>query len=117
MSLRTFLILPSLQQPLCDLVLLDDVDVCSPSTQSVSVHSVEERLRDRLEQILRPEIRFPETFARAKKLVARGAGDDEVLREVDAADRVESKSPSTPSLTYKAALHTTYPQMKGSPVV
>ena len=80
------LVLPSLQQPLRHLVLLDNVHVRSPPAQSISIHGIEQRLRDRLEEVLRPEIRLPQPFTRAEELVARGAGDDEVFREVDAAD-------------------------------
>ncbi len=49
----TRLILPPLQQPLGDLVLLDDVDVGTPTGERIAVDGVEQRLRDGLEQLIR----------------------------------------------------------------
>lgn len=80
----------TLQQPLDDLVLGDDVDVGAPAGQSVPVDGVQEGLRAGLEQVLGPEVGLPQALAGAVELGARGAADDEVLGEVDAADRVEA---------------------------
>lgn len=90
----------------------------SPPAQRISVHGVEEGLRDGLEEVVRAQVGLPEAFARAEELVASGAGDDEVFREIDAPDRVEARRRSV-TLPY-ATSHLscpTYPQMNGSPVV
>lgn len=47
------LILSSLEQPLRHLVLLDDVDVCAPAGQGISVHGVQQGLGYGLEQLVR----------------------------------------------------------------
>jgi hypothetical protein len=47
------LILPPLQQPLRHLILLDYVDVGAPPRQSIAVDSVQQRLRNRLEEVFR----------------------------------------------------------------
>ena len=64
----------------------------APSAQRISVRGIEEGLRDGLEEVVRGEIGLPQAFACAEELVASGAGDDEVFREVDAADGVEAIS-------------------------
>lgn len=89
-SRHTPLILPALQQPLGNLVLLNDVDVRSPTGESVSVDGVEKSLGDRLEEVIRLEIGLPKTFASTEKLVGGSSSNDEVLRKVDAADAIEA---------------------------
>jgi len=41
---KILLILPSLQQPLCYFILLNNVNVCAPTRQSVPINSAEEGL-------------------------------------------------------------------------
>ena len=55
---KLLLILSSFQQPLCHLVLLNDVDMCAPTRQSVPIHSAEEGLRYRLEEFFRTLLPF-----------------------------------------------------------
>lgn len=93
----TPLILPSLQQPLGHLVLLDDVHVRAPTGEGVSIHGIEQRLRDGFEQILRREIWLPQAFAGTEELVRGGARDDEVLGKVDTPDAVEASCRSETS--------------------
>lgn len=62
----------------------------APTGQRVAVDGVEQRLGDGLEEVVGPEVGLPEALARAEELVGRGAGDDEVFGEVDAADAVEA---------------------------
>ena len=62
----------------------------APTAQSITVDSIEQRLRDRLEEVVGREVGLPQAFACAEKLVGRRTGDDEVLCEVDAADGVEA---------------------------
>lgn len=66
----------------------------APTAQRIAVDGIEQRLRDRLEEVVRREVGFPQAFACAEELVGRRAGDDEVLREVDAADGVEAVATS-----------------------
>lgn len=47
------LILASLQKPLGHLVLLNDVDVCAPAGQGISVDGVEQGLGDGFEKLVR----------------------------------------------------------------
>jgi hypothetical protein len=90
----------------------------SPPAQRISVYGVEEGLRDGFEEVVRGEVGLPEALAGAEELVAGGAGDDEVFREVDAADRVEARSQSINlHNTTQHLVCATYPQMNGSPVV
>jgi hypothetical protein len=60
----------------------------APTGERISVHRVQQRLRDRLEQILRLQIRLPQALGDTKQLLARRAGDDKVLCKVDAPDQV-----------------------------
>ena len=62
----------------------------APTRQGIAVDGVEQGLGDSLEEVIGLEIRLPQTLARAEELVRCCARDDEVFREVDAADAVES---------------------------
>ena len=46
-----------------DFVLLDDVDDGTPTRGGITVESVDEGLRDALEQLVRTHLRFPQRFA------------------------------------------------------
>lgn len=82
-----------------------DVDDGAPARVCVTVDGVEQCLRDSLEQLLRLlyrqdasaarndgmgtyEVGFPKALSHAEELAARGAADDKVLCEVEAADEV-----------------------------
>ena len=86
----TRLVLPPLQQPLSNFILLDDIHMCAPARQSIAVYGIQQCLANGFEEVFGREVGFPETFAGAEELVGGGAGDDEVFGEVDAADGVEA---------------------------
>lgn len=80
----------TLQQPLHDLILRNDVNMRSPARQRIPINRIQQRLRASLEQVLRLKIRLPHALAGSEKLVARRAAHDEILGEIDTPDGVEA---------------------------
>ena len=91
-------VLSALEQPLRHLILLNNIHVGTPSTEGVSVHSIEQRLTDGLKELLRPKPLFPQALARPEKLITRRPTDDEVLRKVNAPYTIEPADERRPSL-------------------
>ncbi len=58
----------------------------APTGQRIAIHSAKQGLGHGFEEVFGGEVGFPEAFAGAEELVRGGAGDYEILGEVDAAD-------------------------------
>jgi hypothetical protein len=63
--------------------------MCTPAGQRVPVYRIQQCLGDSLKKVFGSKIRLPQAFTGTEKLVGGGTRNDEVLGEVDTADRVE----------------------------
>lgn len=83
-------ILPPLQQPLRNLILLNNIHIRPPPTERIPIDSTQKRLTDRLKKLLRLQSLLPQSLTSTEQLIARRAADNKVLGKVDAPDTVEA---------------------------
>lgn len=81
--------MPALERALHHPVLRHHVDHPSIPAQGIPVLGIQQRLRDGLKELLRPQPRLPQRLAHPVELVRGGARHHKVLGKVDAANRVK----------------------------
>jgi hypothetical protein len=110
------LVHPTLQLPRDDLVLRDDVHDSAPPGHRVPVHAAQQRLRERLEELVGAHVRPEERLAHPVHVSRARSRHDEVLRVDGGADEVHPAQEGLPRLLVEAG-HDRLDEVRAEPLL